>query len=154
MSAKQGSPLDSPPLDGRIAAGLHKLGLALKHQDWSRANEHGLSPTQGQILALLAADGTRTASEVGERLGIAMVCEAIRCLGEEILRSPRDGDIGAIFGLGFPPFRGGPFRYADSLGPAELLRRVRGYADRFGKRYAPPELLIDRARTGRRFYET
>jgi 3-hydroxyacyl-CoA dehydrogenase/enoyl-CoA hydratase/3-hydroxybutyryl-CoA epimerase len=81
-----------------------------------------------------------------------MVCEAIRCFGEGILRSPRDGDIGAIFGLGFPPFRGGPFRYSDSLGPAELLRRVRVYADRHGKRFAPPEALLDRAKSGVRFY--
>jgi DNA-binding MarR family transcriptional regulator len=82
MSTEQRAPLDSPPLDGRIAAGLHKLGLALKHQDWSRANEHGLSPTQGQILALLAADGTLTASEVGERLGIGLptISEAVTTL--------------------------------------------------------------------------
>ncbi len=82
MGAAQRSPLDSPPLDGRIAAGLHKLGLALKHQEWSHANEQGLSPTQGQILALLAADGTLTASEVGERLGIGLptISEAVTTL--------------------------------------------------------------------------
>lgn len=82
MRAEQRSPLDSPALDGRIAAGLHKLGLALKHQEWSHANEHGLSPTQGQILALLAADGTLTASEVGERLGIGLptISEAVTTL--------------------------------------------------------------------------
>jgi hypothetical protein len=48
-------PLDTPPLDRRIATGLHKLGLALKHQTWSQASEDGLSPTQGQILVVLAA---------------------------------------------------------------------------------------------------
>jgi 3-hydroxyacyl-CoA dehydrogenase/enoyl-CoA hydratase/3-hydroxybutyryl-CoA epimerase len=97
--------------------------------------------------------GKFSPDELGQRLGLTMVQEAIRCLSEGILRSPRDGDIGAIFGLGFPPFRGGPFRYADSLGPAELLRRVRGYADRFGKRYAPAELLIENAKSGNRFYD-
>jgi 3-hydroxyacyl-CoA dehydrogenase / enoyl-CoA hydratase / 3-hydroxybutyryl-CoA epimerase len=95
----------------------------------------------------------RSLEELGERLAIPMVCEAIRCLAEGILRNPRDGDIGAIFGLGFPPFRGGPFRYSDSLGPAELLRRVRSYADKHGKRFAPPELLIERASSGHRFYD-
>ena len=91
--------------------------------------------------------------ELGERLAIQMVAEAIRCLSEGILRNARDGDIGAIFGLGFPPFRGGPFRYADALGPAELLRRMRSYADKYGKRFAPPELLVERAASGHRFHD-
>jgi 3-hydroxyacyl-CoA dehydrogenase/enoyl-CoA hydratase/3-hydroxybutyryl-CoA epimerase len=95
----------------------------------------------------------RSLEELGERLALPMVAEAIRCLAEGVLRNPRDGDIGAIFGLGFPPFRGGPFRYADALGPAELLRRMRGYADKHGKRFAPPELLIERASSGHRFYD-
>ncbi|MCK6546930.1 fatty acid oxidation complex subunit alpha FadJ [Myxococcota bacterium] len=95
----------------------------------------------------------RSLEELGERLALPMVAEAIRCLAEGVLRSARDGDIGAIFGLGFPPFRGGPFRYADALGPAELLRRMRGYADRHGKRFAPPELLVERAASGHRFHD-
>jgi 3-hydroxyacyl-CoA dehydrogenase / enoyl-CoA hydratase / 3-hydroxybutyryl-CoA epimerase len=95
----------------------------------------------------------RSIEELGERLALPLVCEAIRCLAEGILRSPRDGDIGAIFGIGFPPFRGGPFRYTDSLGPAELLRRVRNLADKHGKRFAPPELLVERAASGHRFYD-
>ncbi|MCA9550013.1 MAG: fatty acid oxidation complex subunit alpha FadJ [Myxococcales bacterium] len=89
---------------------------------------------------------------LGERLALPMVSEAIRCLEEGILRNPRDGDIGAVFGLGFPPFRGGPFRYADALGPAELLRRVRGLEDRFGRRFAPAQLLVDHASSGKRFF--
>jgi 3-hydroxyacyl-CoA dehydrogenase / enoyl-CoA hydratase / 3-hydroxybutyryl-CoA epimerase len=118
-------------------------GKKKKDVDASVYKVLGIEPKHGQKHDLEA---------LGERLALAMVCEAIRCLGEGILRSPRDGDIGAIFGIGFPPFRGGPFRYADSLGPAELLRRVRALLDKNGKRFAPPELLIDRARTGNRFH--
>ena len=90
---------------------------------------------------------------VGEQLGLQMVLEAIRCMEDGILQHPRDGDIGAIFGLGFPPFRGGPFRAIDSLGAAEVLRRVRKLEERFGKRFTPPELLIDRARSQEPFYK-
>jgi 3-hydroxyacyl-CoA dehydrogenase / enoyl-CoA hydratase / 3-hydroxybutyryl-CoA epimerase len=90
--------------------------------------------------------------EMAERCALQMVNEAVRCLGEGILRSARDGDVGAIFGLGFPPFLGGPFRYADSLGPAELLRRLEHYQDKYGERFTPAPALLDMVRAGKTFY--
>ena len=90
--------------------------------------------------------------EIGVRCTIPLVNEALRCLDEGILRSPRDGDIGAIFGIGFPPFRGGPFRYVDVLGAPEVLRRTRSLEHRFGARYEPAPLLVEMARKGKRFY--
>ncbi|XXT19981.1 fatty acid oxidation complex subunit alpha FadJ [Sorangium sp. So ce429] len=90
--------------------------------------------------------------EIQMRCSLQLVNEALHCLGEGILRSPRDGDIGAIFGLGFPPFRGGPFRYVDSLGAAEVLRRIEVYERRFGKRWTPAPALVEAARTGKHFY--
>ena len=90
--------------------------------------------------------------EIQMRCALQMVNEALLCFGEGILRSPRDGDIGAVFGLGFPPFRGGPFRYVETLGAAEILRRMRGYEMRFGRRFAPAPILVEMARRGGRFY--
>ena len=62
----------SEPLAQRVAAALHKLGLAVKHQAWVAASEEGLSPTQGQILAAVALDGPLTGSALASRLGVTL----------------------------------------------------------------------------------
>jgi 3-hydroxyacyl-CoA dehydrogenase/enoyl-CoA hydratase/3-hydroxybutyryl-CoA epimerase len=90
--------------------------------------------------------------EIVERVVLQMVNEAIRCLGEGILRSSRDGDVGAIFGLGFPAFRGGPFRYADAIGPKAVLERLERWHDKYGFRFEPAPLLVEHARGGERFH--
>jgi len=92
--------------------------------------------------------------EIQERVVLQMVNEAIRCLGEGILRSARDGDIGAVFGLGFPPFRGGPFRYADAVGTSELVDRLRRLEQKHGARFEPAPLLLERAAAGRTFHQS
>ncbi len=106
------------------------------------------------VYTLLGVTPTRRVpvEEIQMRCALTMVNEAIRCLGEGVLLSPRDGDVAAIFGIGFPAFRGGPFRYVDVLGAAEVLRRVQGYADRFGERWRPAPLLVQMAKRGERFY--
>jgi 3-hydroxyacyl-CoA dehydrogenase/enoyl-CoA hydratase/3-hydroxybutyryl-CoA epimerase len=90
--------------------------------------------------------------EVAERVALQMVNEAVLCLQEGVLRSPRDGDIGAIFGLGFPPFRGGPFRYVDSQGPSVVLAKLESLAAKHGKRFAPAGLLAEKAKRSEKFY--
>ena len=91
-------------------------------------------------------------SEIAQRCALQMINEAAHCYGEGIVRSPRDGDIGAIFGLGFPPFTGGPFRYVDTIGAAEIVRRLESYREAHGLRFAPAPLLADMAKSGARFY--
>jgi 3-hydroxyacyl-CoA dehydrogenase/enoyl-CoA hydratase/3-hydroxybutyryl-CoA epimerase len=81
-----------------------------------------------------------------------MVNEAARCLEEGILRSARDGDIGAVFGIGFPPFRGGPFRYIDSVGPLRVVEQLEDLNARFAGRFEPAVVLLDKARDRSRFY--
>jgi len=109
----------------------------------------------GSVYELLPAGAGRIempVDEIQRRCVLAMVNEAVRCLQEGILRSSRDGDVGAVFGIGFPPFRGGPFRYVDSLGVERVVRALEGLnADR-APRFAPAQLLIEMAREGRRFY--
>jgi 3-hydroxyacyl-CoA dehydrogenase/enoyl-CoA hydratase/3-hydroxybutyryl-CoA epimerase len=92
-----------------------------------------------------------TRSEIQERLSLAFLDEAARCLDEGILRSARDGDIGAVFGLGYPPFRGGPFWTIDTIGAADVVDRLRMLESRFGIRFAPAQTLIDHASSGTKF---
>ncbi len=91
--------------------------------------------------------------EIAERCVLQMVNEAAHCLGEGILRSARDGDVGAIFGLGFPPFRGGPFRYADSLGASQVVERLRRWQDRYGERFKPAPRLLELAESQGKFHK-
>ena len=100
-----------------------------------------LSPKQQQGEELIA-----------RRCVMLMLNEAVRCLDENVIRSARDGDIGAVFGIGFPPFLGGPFRYIDQLGAAEVLKTLQGLQQHYGEHFAPCPGLIRRAQEGSRFY--
>ena len=89
---------------------------------------------------------------VQHRLALSMVNEAIRCLDEDILLNPVDGDIGAVFGLGFPPFRGGPFRYADTEGPARLRQLLQRLVMEHGPRFTPADSLVRHADKGTTYH--
>jgi 3-hydroxyacyl-CoA dehydrogenase/enoyl-CoA hydratase/3-hydroxybutyryl-CoA epimerase len=95
-----------------------------------------------------------SAAEIQERLSLAMVNEAVRCVEEGILRAPRDGDIGAVFGIGFPPFRGGPLRVVDTIGAAELVRRLEALNAKHPGRFEPAKLLREMAQSNATFYPT
>ncbi len=114
--------------------------------------KRGVDPS---VYELMPTGQRRTevpADEIQRRCVLAMVNEAARCLQDGILRSSRDGDVGAVFGIGFPPFRGGPFRYVDSLGAERVVRALEGLNSDRAPRFAPAQLLIEMAREGRRFY--
>ncbi|HET8646587.1 MAG TPA: 3-hydroxyacyl-CoA dehydrogenase family protein, partial [Vicinamibacteria bacterium] len=95
---------------------------------------------------------TMDAREIQDRLVFAFLNEAVLCLQEGILRSARDGDIGAIFGLGFPPFLGGPFRYLDHLGARFVTSVLERLATQYGERFHAASLLQDMARDERSFH--
>ncbi len=93
------------------------------------------------------------AEEIQMRCGMMMVNEAALCLQENIIENPLDGDIGAIFGLGFPPFRGGPFRYMDTLGAQKTVDTLKSLEDKFGARFKPAQIIIDHANQQKKFYK-
>lgn len=89
---------------------------------------------------------------IAERVILTMLNEAAYCLEEGILRSARDGDIGAIFGLGFSPFLGGPFRYMDTLGTSVVVAKLEALAKEHGKRFTPAPSLVSMAKNNEKFY--
>ncbi len=93
------------------------------------------------------------AEVIQQRLSLVMINEAVLCLQEGILQSPEDGDLGAVLGLGFPPFRGGPFRYVDSIGAGQIVEWLKRYEQRYGARYTPAGLLKEYAQKQKAFYE-
>ena len=88
-------------------------------------------------------------AEMQQRCVLAMINEAARCLEEGVLRSERDGDVGAVFGIGFPPFRGGPFRYVKTVGANNIIRQLELYHSRFAPRFEPARALVAMAEKGR-----
>ena len=90
--------------------------------------------------------------EIQRRCALPLVNEAVRCLDEGIIRHPRDGDVGAVFGIGFPPFRGGPYRFVDAAGAAAVVQQLERLDSEHPGRFAPCALLVRMANRPARFY--
>jgi 3-hydroxyacyl-CoA dehydrogenase/enoyl-CoA hydratase/3-hydroxybutyryl-CoA epimerase len=138
------------------------MGRVLADGRLGRKNKRGFYTYDGaskqvdrSIYPLLSGGSPRLAVDarvIQDRLVFAFLNEAVLCLQEGILRSPRDGDIGAIFGLGFPPFLGGPFRYLDHLGARFSLEMLERLSGAHGERFRPADMLVEMARSGRSFH--
>lgn len=111
--------------------------------------ERGINSAAEKILKefSIPKKGSHEAEEIQMRLAARFVNESILCLQEGILRNPVDGDIGAVFGLGFPPFHGGPFRYLDAYGADKFVERMEKLHETIGgERFVPCQMLLDYAK--------
>ncbi len=93
-----------------------------------------------------------TPEQITHRLFLPMVLEATRILEEKLVRDPRDVDLGLIFGVGFPPFKGGLLFWADTLGAAKIIELLKPL-EHLGPRAQPTPMLEDMAKTGKKFYD-
>jgi len=95
---------------------------------------------------------TLSEDDIQQRMISRFINEAVLCLQDEIIESPTDGDIGAIFGMGFPPFLGGPFRYVDAVGADKFVGNMLGFADKYGEQFAPCDMLQEYAKGNKKFH--
>ena len=87
-----------------------------------------------------------------DRFVYVMLNEACRCLEEKVIENPAYLDMAMITGTGFPPFRGGLLRFADSVGIKKVVDRMNELAEKYGERFKPVELLTQMAEEGKTFY--
>jgi 3-hydroxyacyl-CoA dehydrogenase/enoyl-CoA hydratase/3-hydroxybutyryl-CoA epimerase len=121
----------------------------------------GLDPDLERLVPRSVARARELSDEaLASRAILAMLAEAARALEERVVAGPRELDLATVFGMGFPPFHGGLLRWADTLGPAEIVRQLEAAAaepdvvQRVGgpARFAPCSLLRAMAQSGQRFH--
>ncbi|GGO06524.1 3-hydroxyacyl-CoA dehydrogenase [Iodidimonas muriae] len=93
-----------------------------------------------------------TVDEVKTRLLYRQIVECARCFAENVLTTPEDGDLGAIFGWGFAPWTGGPFSHMDFIGLAAFVAEADRLAEAYGERFRVPDQLRDMAQKGASYY--
>jgi len=99
-----------------------------------------------------AGKGTLPVADIQKRGLLLLLNEAVRCLDEGILRSPQDGDLGAVLGIGFLPFTGGPFSYIDQEGVGTIVKEMERLASAYGVRFKPCDRLVSMADENVSFY--
>jgi 3-hydroxyacyl-CoA dehydrogenase/enoyl-CoA hydratase/3-hydroxybutyryl-CoA epimerase len=114
-----------------------------------------LRPVNAKIYSFLQTTRKKhiEVPESQKRPVFLMINEAALCLQEGVISSPEDGDVGAVFGLGFPPFLGGPFRYLDSMGIGTVVFEMEKLASQLGRRFEPAPILVEMAKKEERFYK-
>lgn len=120
---------------------------------YRRGRKAGVDQTVYRALGVTPRSAPPAAT-LAERMAFALLNEAARALEEGVVRSPRDGDIAAVFGIGFPPFRGGPFRAIDAAGPGRVAAILDKLTRNYGDRFAPAGIIAELARRGGRFHPT
>ena len=91
-------------------------------------------------------------ADLTDRLMLSMLVEATRAIEDGIVTNVRDVDLALIYGIGFPPHKGGLFHWADSVGAGKILERLEPLAP-FGKRFEPTKMLTETAASGTKFYD-
>ncbi len=114
--------------------------------------EKTIDPAAESLLKSFATT-TKEASdeEIIDRMMIPLITESARCLEEKIVTTPMEVDLGVIYGLGFPPFRGGVLKYADTVGLENICEKASQYSS-LGGCYTPPAYMLKLVKEKKSFY--
>jgi 3-hydroxyacyl-CoA dehydrogenase/enoyl-CoA hydratase/3-hydroxybutyryl-CoA epimerase len=137
----------SPALEKLIASGRlgRKNGRGFyRHRGRERVPDRAVRA----VLGLPAARRTQAGDALAERMVLAMINEGARCVEEGIVAGPEWVDLAMVFGAGFPPWRGGLLRHADTLGLRLVVDRLRSLRAEKGARFEPCALLVAKADAG------
>jgi 3-hydroxyacyl-CoA dehydrogenase/enoyl-CoA hydratase/3-hydroxybutyryl-CoA epimerase len=118
---------------------------------YEKGRRRGVDPSAYAILGVRPGQAVGPA-EAEARMVYALLNEAALAMDEEVVRSARDGDVGAVFGIGYPAFRGGPLRYLDTIGPARAVQELQRLEQSWGERFRPAPLLVRLADAGEQFH--
>jgi 3-hydroxyacyl-CoA dehydrogenase/enoyl-CoA hydratase/3-hydroxybutyryl-CoA epimerase/enoyl-CoA isomerase len=131
-----------------------KSGAGFYDYDAAGGKPRRSTSPEARALVLQLQEGATCSladAQVVERMMLALVLEAIRCLEEGVVGSAAELDMAMLLGVGFPAYLGGPLQYADALGLPQLVARCEALAP-CGPMYEAPELLREMAAGGRVFY--
>ncbi|HBN88037.1 MAG TPA: fatty acid oxidation complex subunit alpha FadB, partial [Rheinheimera sp.] len=156
-----GFPSRMAKLDNDPVAAMYKaerygqkngVGFYAYSKDAKGKPKKDVDPAAVNLLAGIAADKQDFSSDdIIARVMVPMINETIRCLEEGIIESAAEADMGLVYGLGFPPFRGGPLRYADTIGLANFVALADKYAH-LGEIYQVTDKTRAMAAAGQRFF--
>ena len=128
-------------------------GFYIHSKDKKGKSKKEVNPGVAAFLKKLGVGSGEGISDANiiDRMMLPMLMESSRCLEDNIVETPTEVDMGLVYGIGFPPFRGGIFRWADTVGLNELLQRAEKHKA-LGKVYEPTEQIMKMAKDGKLFH--